>query len=45
MDDIRAQLKYLPLTHPVKETGILRDSKDHNKITETVVLQYKTTVM
>jgi hypothetical protein len=27
MDDIRAQLKYLPLKHPVKETGILRESK------------------
>jgi hypothetical protein len=45
MDDFRAQLKYLILKHPVKETGILRDSKDHNKTSETVVLEYKTTVM
>lgn len=45
MADVRAQLKYLPLKYPVKGTGILRDSNDHSKITETVVLQYKTRVM
>jgi hypothetical protein len=44
MDNNRAQFKYLLLKYPVKETGILRDSNDHSKITETVVLQYKTRV-